>query len=96
MSTKGDWKEFVDKFKLLMISIQGLILQKLHGKKNVWSLQICILYIDSAKLYQYRKWLLLIICVFILTRVDKVTLTNDIVSMKDEKEYLKPNINSFN
>jgi hypothetical protein len=56
ISTKGDWNEFVDRFKLLPIGIQELILQKLHGKKIVWSLQNYILYIDSAKLCQYKKW----------------------------------------
>jgi hypothetical protein len=39
MSTKGDWNEFFDRFKSLLISIQELILQKLHGKTIVWSLQ---------------------------------------------------------
>jgi hypothetical protein len=36
-----------------------------------------------------------IVCVLILTRVDKITTTNHIVSMKDEKEYLKTNINAL-
>jgi hypothetical protein len=48
MSTKGDWNEFVDRFKLLSISIQEVILQKLHGKTTIWSLQNYILYIDNA------------------------------------------------
>ncbi len=52
---KGYWNEFVDMFKLLLIDIQELILQKLHGKTIVWSLQIYILYIDGAKLYQYKN-----------------------------------------
>jgi hypothetical protein len=30
---------------------------------------------------------------FYFTRVERVALTNHIVSMKDEKEYLKPNVN---
>jgi hypothetical protein len=42
-----------------------------------------------------HKWLPIIICVLILTKVNKVTTTNHIVSMKDEKEYLKPNINAL-
>jgi len=82
---KGNWNEFIDKVKLLPISIQELILQKLHGKTNVWSLQNYILNIDNAKLHQYRKWLPIIVCIFILTRVDKITVTNHIVSMRDEK-----------
>jgi hypothetical protein len=49
MPIKGNWNEFVDRFKLLSIGIQELILQKLHGKTIVWSLQNYILYIDSAK-----------------------------------------------
>ncbi len=36
---KGDGNEFVDRFKLLPIDIQELILPKLHGKKPIWSLQ---------------------------------------------------------
>jgi hypothetical protein len=36
-----------------------------------------------------------IVCALILTKVDKVTMTNHIVSMKDEKEYFKPNINAL-
>ncbi len=55
---------------------------------------IC-LYIDSAKLCQYKKWLVVIVCVLILIEVDKVIATNHIVNMKDEKEYLKPNINAL-
>jgi hypothetical protein len=45
---------------------------------------IC-LYIDSAKLCQYKKWLVVIVCVLILIEVDKVIATNHIVNMKDEK-----------
>jgi hypothetical protein len=82
---KGDWNEFLDKFKLLLINIHESILQKLHGKTTIWSLQNYILYIDSAKLYQYKKWLLVIICVIILTKVNKVIATNHIVSMRYEK-----------
>jgi hypothetical protein len=85
MFTKGDCNEFVDRFKLSPMGIQKLILQKLHGKTIVWSLQNYSLYIDSSKLCKYTKWLLVIVCVLILTRVDKVTTTNHIVSMKDEK-----------
>jgi hypothetical protein len=47
------------------------------------------------KLYQHRKWLLVIICVTILTRVDKVIATNHILSMKDGIFFLKPNINAL-
>jgi hypothetical protein len=47
MSTKGDWNEFVDGFKLLPISIQEVILQKLHGKTTIWSFNYT-LYIDNA------------------------------------------------
>jgi hypothetical protein len=47
---KGNWNEFVDRFRLLSIGIQESILQKLHGKTIVWSLQNYILYIDSEKL----------------------------------------------
>jgi hypothetical protein len=54
-----------------------------------------MLYIDNAKLYQYRKWLPVIICVFILTRMDKIPSTNQIMSMRDEKKNLKPNINAL-
>jgi hypothetical protein len=34
-----------------------------------------------------------IICVFILIKVDKIIMINHIVNMRDEKEYLKLNIN---
>jgi hypothetical protein len=47
-----------------------------------------------TKLCQYGKWLLIIICVFILTRVDKVTMTTHMIIMRDDKKYLKPNINA--
>jgi hypothetical protein len=57
----------MDRFKLLLMGIHELILQKLYGKTIVWSLQNYILYIDSAKLCQYRKLLPIIFCVFILT-----------------------------
>jgi hypothetical protein len=56
----------VDRFKLLSMGIHELILQKLHGKTILWSLQNYILYIESAKLCQYKKWLLVIVCVLIL------------------------------
>jgi hypothetical protein len=46
MSTKCNWNEFVDRFKLLTIGIHELMLQKLHGKTIVWSLKFYILYID--------------------------------------------------
>jgi len=59
----------------------------------VWSLKNYKLYINITQLSHYRKWLLIIVCVSILTRVERVALTNHIVNMKDEKEYLKPNIN---
>ncbi len=36
-----------------------------------------------------------IVCVFILTKMDKVIITIHIVSMKDEKINLKPNINAL-
>jgi hypothetical protein len=70
-----------------------LILQKLNAKIVVWSLKNYKLYINITQLSHYRKWLLIIVCVSILTRVERVALTNHIVNMKDEKEYLKPNIN---
>jgi hypothetical protein len=82
---KGDWNEFIDTFILLPISIHELILQNLHGKTTIWSLQNYFLYINCAKLYQYRKWLLVIVCVLIFTQVDKVIATNHIMNMKDEK-----------
>ncbi len=75
----------MDRLKLLLMGIQDLILQNLHRKTIVWSLQNYIIYIDSAKLCQYRKWLPLIVCVFFFTRVDKVTTINHIVSKRDEK-----------
>ncbi len=59
----------------------------------MWSLKNYKLYINITQLSHYRKWLLIIVCVSILTRVERVALTNHIVNMKDEKEYLKPNIN---
>jgi hypothetical protein len=34
-----------------------------------------------------------IIYVLILTKINQLAVINGIVSMKDEKEYLKPNIN---
>jgi len=52
---KGDQNEFVDRFKLLLISIQQVTFKKLNGKTIIWSLQNYILYIDSAKLCQYKK-----------------------------------------
>ncbi len=52
---KGDWNEFVDRFKLLPIGIQELILQILHGKTTIWSLQNYNIYIDNAKLCQYKN-----------------------------------------
>jgi hypothetical protein len=61
----------------------------------VWSLQNYILHIDTPQLSWYKKWLLVIVCIFVLTRVEKVVVTNHIVSMKDEKDYLKPNINAL-
>ncbi len=70
-----------------------MILQKLNAKIVVWSLKNYKLYINITQLSHYRKWLLIIVCVSILTRVERVALTNHIVNMKDEKEYLKPNIN---
>ncbi len=75
----------MDRFKLLTMGTHELILLKLHGKTIVWSIQNYILYIDNAKLCQYKKWLPIIVCVLILTQVDKVTTTNHIVCMKDEK-----------
>jgi hypothetical protein len=51
----------VDRFKLLLIGILELILQKLHGKTTIWSLQNYIIYINSENLCQYRKWLLVIV-----------------------------------
>jgi hypothetical protein len=47
---KGDRNKFVDRFKLLPMGIQKLILQILHGKTIVCSLQNYILLIDSKKL----------------------------------------------
>ncbi len=83
---KSDLNEFIDRFKLLQIGIREFILQKIHGKTIVWSLQNYILYIDSAKLCQYRKWLYVMVCVLILTKVDKIITTNHIVNMRDEKK----------
>jgi hypothetical protein len=37
----------------------------------------------------------IIVCVLILAQEDKVTTTNHIVSMRDEKEHLKMNINAL-
>ncbi len=67
------------------MGIKELILQKLHRKTIVCSLQSYILYIDRTKWCQYRKWLSIIICVLMLTKVDKLTMINHIVSMRDEK-----------
>jgi hypothetical protein len=78
------------------MGIHELILQKLHGKTiNVLSLQNYILYIDSANLCQYRIWLPVIVCVLILTWVDKITMINHIISMKNEKIYLRLNIDAL-
>jgi hypothetical protein len=37
----------------------------------------------------------IIVCGFISTRVDKIITISHIVTMKDEKEYLKPNNNAL-
>jgi hypothetical protein len=51
-SRKWDWNDFIDRFKLLPINVQEIILQKLHGKIVVWSLQNYILHIDIPQLSQ--------------------------------------------
>lgn len=49
-SQKWDYNEFIDRFKLLPINVQKIILQKIHGKIVVWSLQNYILHIDIPQL----------------------------------------------
>jgi len=52
---KGNWNEFMDKFKLLPMGIHKLILQKIYGKKTIWSLQNYILYIDIVQNYVNKE-----------------------------------------
>jgi len=62
-----------------------LFLLKWNLSHVSFSMHLICLYIDSAKLCQYKKWLVVIVCVLILIEVDKVIATNHIVNMKDEK-----------
>jgi hypothetical protein len=50
-----------------------MILQKLHQKIIVWSLQNYILYNDTTQISQYKKWLPIIVCVIVLTRLERIT-----------------------
>jgi hypothetical protein len=60
---------------------------------KVWSIQLCTLIIDTAKLTKYRRWLPLLVCLLTLAEIDKIVATHYIVVFHDRHEYIKSNIN---
>ncbi len=93
-SQKWDHNEFIDRFKLLPINVQEIILQN-YMENSCVVISNYILHVDIPQLSQYRKWLLVIVCILVLTNVERVVMINHIVSMKDEKDHYKPNINAL-
>jgi hypothetical protein len=41
----------------------------------MWAPQNYILHIHIPQLFQYRKWFLVLICMLVLTRVERVVVT---------------------
>jgi hypothetical protein len=81
---KNDLNEFIDRFKLFPICIRSSFYKKNMEKQLYGHYKIIFYTLIVQKLCQYQKWLYVIVCVLILTKVDKVIATNRIVSMRDE------------
>ncbi len=60
------WGTFVEKFKRLLENVQELIIKKLHGRTEVWCIQLQTLIINTTQLTKYRRWLPIIVCLLTL------------------------------
>ncbi len=60
------WGTFVKNFKTLLNNVQELITKKLHGRMEVWCIQLRTLIIDITQLTKYQKWLPIIMCLLTL------------------------------
>ncbi len=86
------WTCFVDKFESMSKRIQKLILKKLHGGIKVRCIQPCALIIDTTELTKYKRWLLVLVCLLTLTKINKIVATHYEVVFQGRHEYTKPTL----
>jgi hypothetical protein len=60
------WASFMEIFCELPFNVQALIIQNLHGNMKTWCIQHKSLIIDAFKLTKYRRWIPILVCLFIL------------------------------
>jgi len=51
------------------------------------------LIINVSKLTKYRPWLAILVCLFILLRIENVYTTYHVIKLLDHREFDKVNIN---
>jgi hypothetical protein len=84
---------FVAKFKELPLNVEEIILKRLHGGTQVWHIQHKTLIANITILTKYRRWMLVIVCIFTLLPIRKTFATHYKITLTNTHELFKPNIN---
>jgi hypothetical protein len=53
------------------------------------------LIIDASELTKYRRWLPILVCLFILLKIQNVYTTYHVIKLLNHKEFDKVNINAL-
>ncbi len=77
------------KFWELPQNVQTLIIEKVHGNTKRWCIQHKSLVIDSFELTKYRRWIPILICLFILLQIENVYTTHHVINLLDRREFNK-------
>ncbi len=62
---------------------------------KTWCIQHKSLIIDASKLTKHRHCLPILICLFILLRIENVYTTHHVIKLLDRKEFNKVNFNAL-
>ncbi len=62
----------MEQFWELPQNVQELIINKLHGNTKTWCIQHKTLIIDIFEFTKFRRWLPILVCLFMLLRIEKV------------------------
>jgi hypothetical protein len=63
---------------------------------KTWCIQHKSLIIDASQLTKCRRWLRILVCLFILLIIENVYTTYNVIKLLDCREFDKININDFN
>ncbi len=73
-------------------NVQELILDKSHRNTKTWCIQHKTLIIKTSKLTNYRRVLLIVVCLFVLLRIKRVYTTHHVIKLTNRTKFNKINI----